>query len=157
MKWPGGNPIRVALADAIASIGSLDPAAGAQKFQLIAFNHHYETFNGGKRLVEVTSETKKQAESFLAGLAPEGGTDPLAALDAAIRMAPDVIFFLTDAEEEISALSLRRIHNLARQGSVAQIHVIEFGKPGGKHPAAYRKLAELNGGAYIYKDVTALE
>ncbi|MBQ3388501.1 MAG: VWA domain-containing protein [Thermoguttaceae bacterium] len=157
MKWPDGDPIRVAVADALASIGSLDPAAGAQKFQLIAFNHHYETFNGGKRLVEVTSETKRQAESFLSGLAPDGGTDPLAALDAAIRMAPDVIFFLTDAEEEISALSLRRIRDLARQGSVAQIHVIEFGKPGGKHPAAYRKLAEQNGGAYVYRDVTALE
>ena len=64
---------------------------------------------------------------------------------------------LTDAEEEISALALRRIGDLARRTGVAQINVIEFGKPGGKHPAAYRKLAEENGGTYLYKEVTRLK
>ena len=73
------------------------------------------------------------------------------------RLIYSCAFLLTDAEEEISALALRRIGDLARRTGVSQINVIEFGKPGGRHPAAYRKLAEENGGAYVYKDVTSLK
>ncbi|MGI5832378.1 MAG: vWA domain-containing protein [Thermoguttaceae bacterium] len=157
MKWPDEAPMRFAVAEARQSIASLDPARGAQKFQLIVFNHHEESFDGGKRLVDVTPEAQRRADEFLRALTPEGGTDPLEALSAAIRMAPDVIFFLTDAEEEISTLTLGRIRDMVRRAGVAQIHVIEFGKPSGKHPAAYRKLAQQNGGVYVYKDVTDLE
>ena len=157
MKWPDEAPMNFAVSEARRSIDSLEPGAGAQKFQLLVFNHNFEIFDGGTRLVAVTPESKRRAGEFLAAVRPEGGTDPLGALAAAIRMAPDVIFLLTDAEEEISALALRRIGDLARRTGVAQINVIEFGKPGGKHPAAYRKLAEENGGMYLYRDVTGLK
>ena len=157
MKWPDEAPMNFAVSEARRSIDSLEPDAGARKFQLLVFNHHTEVFDGGARLADVTPESKRRAVEFLGAVRPEGGTDPLGALSAAIRMAPDVIFLLTDAEEEISALALRRIGDSARRTGVAQINVIEFGKPGGKHPAAYRKLAEENGGTYLYKDVTSLE
>ncbi|MBO7725344.1 MAG: hypothetical protein J6S40_02655 [Thermoguttaceae bacterium] len=157
MKWPDEAPMNFAVSEARRSIESLDPSEGARKFQLLVFNHNTNVFDGGTRLLDVTPESKRRADEFLRTVRPEGGTDPLGALSAAIRMAPDVIFFLTDAEEEISALALRRIGDLARRTGVAQINVIEFGKPGGRHPAAYRKLAEENGGAYLYKDVTNLK
>ena len=157
MKWPDEAPMNFAVSEARRSIGSLDPGAGARKFQLLVFNHNTEVFDGGTRLADVTPESKQRAVEFLDAVRPEGGTDPLGALSAAIRMAPDVIFLLTDAEEEISALALRRIGDSARRAGVAQINVIEFGKPGGRHPAAYRKLAEENCGAYLYKDVAGLE
>lgn len=157
MKWPDEAPMNFAVSEARLSIESLEPGEGARKFQLLVFNHKVEVFDGGTRLADVTPETKHRADEFLRAVRPEGGTDPLGALSAAIRMAPDVIFLLTDAEEEISALALRRIGDLARRTGVSQINVIEFGKPGGRHPAAYRKLAEENGGAYVYKDVTSLK
>ncbi|MBR2693424.1 MAG: hypothetical protein IKE69_04350 [Thermoguttaceae bacterium] len=157
MKWPDEAPMNFAVSEARRSIESLEPNEGARKFQLVVFNHNVAVFDGGTRLTDVTPESKRRAVEFLRTVRPEGGTDPLGALSAAIRMAPDVIFLLTDAEEEISALALRRIGDLARRTGVAQINVIEFGKPGGKHPAAYRKLAEENGGTYLYKEVTRLK
>ena len=71
MKWPDEAPMRFAVAEARQSIASLDSRPGAQKFQLIVFNHHEESFDGGRRLVDVTPEAQRRADEFLRALPPK--------------------------------------------------------------------------------------
>ena len=73
----------------------------------------------------------------------------------AIRLQPDVIFFLTDADDpKLTPAQLAKIRHMAA-GIV--VNAIEFG-PGPK-PAQASFLAELarqNGGGYAYVDVSQL-
>jgi len=90
---------------------------------------------------------------FLQSVVPTGGTSPEQALAVGIKMRPDVVFFLTDADEELTEQTIERIKTLRRQCKVAQICVIEFRKSTDPPKKSYRRLAGENGGAYIFKDV----
>jgi hypothetical protein len=99
---------------------------------------------------------RRQAESFLLGVTAAGGTDHVQALTLALRMNPDVIFFLTDADEP--PLSPSDLKQIQRKNGVAAIHAIEFKMgpdPGTAH--TLQKLAEQNRGQYKYIDVTKLK
>lgn len=153
MRWPNDLPIRYALTEAKASVNSLDPKKGALKFQLIYYNHEARAFGNG-RLMDVSAANSRAVSLFLDSLPADGGTDPLAALEKAIALKPDVIFFLTDADEEIPPMVLARIREARLRGRVDQIHVMEFGRPDAKRLQSFRRLAEQNNGLYIFKDVT---
>ncbi len=155
MRWPNDQPIHYALKEAKASVASLDPEQGARKFQVITYNQDATPFGNG-RLMDVNAKNRERVLDYLDQVVADGGTDPLAALEMAIRLAPDVIFFLTDADEEISPMVLARIRELRIRGRVGQIHVMEFGKPSAKRLHSFQKLAEQNNGNYIFKDMTAL-
>ena len=155
MKWPNGRPMQYAIQEAQSSIMSLNPQKGAAKFQLVWFNHESHVFENAK-LLEVTEPNKSRVCRFLASLVPDGATDPLNALETAIRLRPDVIFFLTDADEEIPPLTLERIHETRIRGGVRQIHVVEFGKKTAPVKTSFRQLADENQGQYIFKDINEL-
>ncbi|MGI6401118.1 MAG: hypothetical protein ACOX0A_03250 [Thermoguttaceae bacterium] len=153
MGWHGGAPMRRAILDAVASIQSLDPKRGATKFQVVVFNHDVEVFDSGVGLIDVTPPNKAKCVRFLQSVVPTGGTSPEQALAVGIKMRPDVVFFLTDADEELTEQTIERIKTLRRQCKVAQICVIEFRKSTDPPKKSYRRLAGENGGAYIFKDV----
>lgn len=153
MRWPNDLPIRYALAEAKASVNSLDPKKGALKFQLIYYNHEARAFGNG-RLMDVSAANSRAVSLFLDSIPADGGTDPLTALEKAIALKPDVIFFLTDADEEIPPMVLARIRQARLSAQVDQIHVMEFGRPDAKRLHSFRRLAEQNNGLYIFKDVT---
>jgi hypothetical protein len=76
---------------------------------------------------------------------------------AAIGMAPDIIFFLTDAgEPTLSAAEMEQIRRANRRYG-ASINTIEFGigPPSGESNFLV-KLAEQNSGRHGYVDVTRL-
>ncbi len=152
MRWSNEWPMRYALREAKSSIGSLDRASGALRFQLVYYNHEARAFDKG-RLLDVNTENKKKVIQFLDSIFPEGGTDPLAAIDIAVKMAPDVIFFLTDADEEITPMALAKIHEMAKKAGVRQIHVVEFGKSNAVKKKSFRQLAYDNNGQYIFKRI----
>jgi ABC-type Fe3+-hydroxamate transport system substrate-binding protein len=88
----------------------------------------------------------RQAESFVGSITAAGGTDHVQALELALRLQPDVIFLLTDADEPpLSARELNAIH----QKSTAIINVIEF-KTGSAaaQRSSLRQLADQNRGEY---------
>ncbi|MDO5308003.1 MAG: VWA domain-containing protein [Planctomycetia bacterium] len=153
MGWKGGAPFRTAQREAIASVESLEPKNGAQKFQLIVYNQDYLSFNGGSALVDASLANKAQAARFLASLTPSGGTSPEPALEKALQMKPDVIFFLTDADEELSEQTLANIQKLRRLYKVKQISVIEYGRSSDKAKKTYKRLAGENGGVYVFRDI----
>ncbi len=156
MRWKGGAPMRRAVTDAIASINSLDPKRGANKFQIIVYNHDVETFDGAEALIDVNPENKSRAIRYLRSLVGTGGTKPENALAKAMKMRPDVVFFLTDADEELTPQTLEQIRDWRRAYKVKQICVVEFGKATDPKKKTFRQLAGENNGVYIFKDVESL-
>ena len=156
MRWKGGAPMRRAVTDAIASINSLDPKRGANQFQIVVYNHDVETFDGAEALIDVNPENKSRAIRYLKSLVGTGGTKPENALAKAIKMRPDVVFFLTDADEELTPQTLEQIRDWRRSYKVKQICVVEFGKATDPKKKTFRQLAGENNGVYIFKDIESL-
>ena len=153
MRWNGGSPMRKAISDAVSSVQSLDVKEGASKFQVLVFNHEVNVFDSGTGLIDVNPANKAKCVHFLKSLVPSGGTSPEQALATGIRMRPDTIFFLTDADEELTDQALERIQTLRRQCKVQQICVIEFRKSTDPVKKTYRRLAGENGGSYVVRNV----
>jgi hypothetical protein len=88
-----------------------------------------------------------EAESFISTMTAAGGTNHMQALHLALRMGPDVIFFLTDADDpQFTAEELQDIRT--KNGGVA-INVVEFKSvPGDGSSSTLRELAAQNRGEY---------
>jgi len=153
MGWRGGAPMRRAVADAVASVQSLDPEIGARQFQIFVYNHDVEVLGGDPKLLEANEVNKNLAVRFLRSLVPTGGTEPAKALEKGLALKPDVVFFLTDADEELTAEALERIQALRKRYKVRQICVVEFGKSTDPKKKSFRRLAGENGGTYVFKDI----
>ncbi|MBP5620617.1 MAG: hypothetical protein J6X44_01250 [Thermoguttaceae bacterium] len=153
MSWNGGEPMRRAIADAINSVNSLDPQRGANKFQIVVYNHDVETFDRGTPLVDVNPASKARAVRYLRSLVATGGTSPEKALETGIKLRPDVVFFLTDADEELTSHTLATIRSLRSQYKVKQICVVEFGKASEPRKRSFRQLAGENNGTYVFKNI----
>ena len=152
----GRSALDGAKAELLASLEHLEPS---HQFQVIFYNHLTWRFQprgqpvGG--LVFATERNLEHVRRFVNSITADGGTDHVPALMEAISLGPDVIFFLTDADEpQITAGQLERI---ARRAAGITIHCIEFGfgpHPGGENFIA--RLARQNMGRYGYVDVTRL-
>ena len=156
MKWGGGAPMRHAIGEAINSVSSLDSRLGARSFQVLAFNDDVVFWKSAPSLQKVTLENKESCVRFLKTLAAEGGTAPEKALEAGLRLRPDVIFFLTDADEELSEQSLIHLRELRRQYNVKQINVIEFARETDPVKKSFKRLAGENGGVYAVNHVETM-
>lgn len=153
MSWNGGAPMRRALDEAVASVESLDPKKGATKFQVAIFNHDVEIFENADSLIDVNFENKARIVRYLRSVVADGGTRPELALENALRLKPDVVFFLTDADEELSEAALEAIQTARRRFNVKQICVVEFGRGSQPRKKTFRRLAGENGGVYVFRDI----
>jgi VWA domain-containing protein len=151
-----GPPLSAAKQQLIASINSLE---AIHQFQVIFFNHQMRTFDatgGGHRVAFATDRSKQLAANFIGGITADGGTDRLAALRAAVAMQPDVIFFLTDADDPMPENELAEVIQL-NQRAAAKICTIQFGEgPEQKTDNFLVQLARRTGGQYGYVDTTRL-
>lgn len=157
MNGYGGRPLRSAKAELIRSLRSLTPR---QQFQIIFYNDTPKPFEvSGLALQMVTgqSDMVERAENYVQSIQAFGGTEHETALKLALRMSPDVIFFLTDARiPRLSGTELTEIKRRAEQSGTT-IHAIEFGSdPGAPAISFLRDLASQNGGQYQYIDVRQL-
>jgi hypothetical protein len=141
-------------------IDSLDALSSVHQFHVIFFNHEVQAWDltGGQQRVPFASDANKQlAAQFLRTVVAAGGTDRVAPLRRALQFQPDVIFFLTDADDEMSHFDVVDIVERA-QGSGTQIACIEFGdgprpREGGNF---LTRLAAETGGDYVYVDTATL-
>lgn len=153
MEGSGRSPLEVAKAEMIASLDTLEDT---HQFQIVFYNETPKVFNpSGQtgKLAFATEQNKERARRFIGSITAYGRTEHEAALKMAIRMQPDVIFFLTDANEP--QLSGRQLYEIRRRAAGIQINAIEFGigpKQGGDN--FLNKLARENGGQYAYRDIT---
>ena len=151
-----GAQLAAAKRQLLESMKSLD---SIHQFHIIFFNtktHAFDLSGGGRRIAFATDRNKQLASNFVGGVTADGGTDRVVALREALAYAPDVIFFLTDADDPMSDSELKDIARLNRR-SQAAICVIEFGRqPTAPARNFLMQLATDSGGQYGYVDTTKL-
>jgi hypothetical protein len=129
-------------------VASLDRLPSTSRFQIIAYNRSAEPLriNGESGLVFATPENRRSVALALEGMEAEGSTEHLPALRRALALGPEVIFFLTDADD-LRAEHLRAITSLNHGRTV--IHTIELGRASrAKGDVPLDALAQANGGRY---------
>lgn len=155
MNGFGGRPLAEAKRELIASLRSLKPTT---QFQIIFYNERPTPFNPfpgrDPQLLLGTEENKKLAIEFVTQITARGSTRHLEALEFALRLSPDCVFFLTDADEpRLTDAEMRAVDRANRGAST--VHAIEFGvgeKGGGEN--FLMRLARENSGKHVYRDVT---
>lgn len=150
-----GEPLASAKRELIQGIEGLKPT---HQFHIIFFNQDPRSFElgAGGRLPFADDQTKKLAEKFVGGITAAGGTNRMAALSLALKTKPDVIFFLTDVDDPLSATDVDSIFR--NNGGITSINTIEFGygaNPGGAN--FLTRMAAQNNGKYVYVDTSLLE
>lgn len=151
-----GPPLAVAKRQLIESLQSLDDI---HQFQIIFFNHEIQVFNlpgSGGRIAFASDRNKQLAANFVGGITADGGTDRYAALRRAVALQPDVVFFLTDADDPMSASELAQIDRANRRAQTA-ICVIEFGRQASQPQDNFLiDLSRRSNGQYGYVNTTRL-
>jgi hypothetical protein len=156
MGGDGNATLKAAKAELLASIKKLE---STHAFQIVFYNERPATFNpkGNGLAVFANDRNKELAERFLDSISAQGGTEHEAALRIALKLKPDVIFWLTDGDRpKLDDEQIERINRLAA-GTV--INAIEFG-PGAQNEKEkgnfLQKIAEANAGEYKYVDAKKL-
>ncbi len=153
-----GRPIHAAQQQLLASLEDLQEN---HQFQIIFYNEYPSIFNpfhpAPPKLLYGNKINRNHAVDFVESIKPSGQTNHIAALKIALNMKPDVIFFLTDADEpQLTTKELATI--TSRNDSVgASINCIQFGV--GRNLGTRNflvRLADLNGGQYSYVDLNKL-
>jgi hypothetical protein len=151
-----GGLLFAAKRELISSLQALD---GRHQFQIIFYNERPQLMpaahGNAPRMAFADQPGKRLAADYIGGVFADGGTNHLQALDMALALKPDVIFFLTDAEEpQMRPAELTLVRRLNRG---TRINTIEFGV-GEQKPAInfLQVLAAENGGQHAYVDVRRL-
>lgn len=151
-----GPPLRVAKQQLIASLESLD---SVHQFQIVFFNHEPQAWDltGGQNRIAFASDTNKRlAEKFIRNVSATGGTFRRTALQLALRIRPDVIFFLTDTDDPMAADDLADAIGRARRDTIS-INTIEYGNGESSADGNFLvQLARETGGNYVYVDTQRL-
>jgi hypothetical protein len=143
--------LEIAKRELLTSLGQLPPDA---RFGVVFYNLYSVVFTdaqGREGLMDANSSNKERVRSRLASILPNGGTDHVIALHAALKLSPEVVYFLTDAE----LMSRQNVDDILAEAGSTRIHAIEFGLgPRGSNSGALRRLATATGGSYRYIDVS---
>ena len=138
---------------------SLDTLDDFHQFHIIFFNHRLQSFDitgGARRIAFATKRNKRLAGSFVNRIKADGGTERFAALKHVLTLRPDVIFFLSDADDEMSQREMADIARLNERIG-AQICVIEFGRSDTAPQKNFlTELAVESGGQYGYVNASKL-
>lgn len=150
-----GRPLAAAKQQLIKSLHDLDKL---HQFAVIFYNENPQVFSprgNGPQLVFADEQGKNLAERFVRGIIASGSTQHVDALSLALKMNPDVVFFLTDADQpQLFPADLDRIRKLNKGCS---IHAIEFGYgPYDGRRNFLVRLADENDGVHKYVDISKL-
>ncbi len=143
-----------------ALVAALQSLSEEQQFQIVFYNREPRLFHPflerKHAMFSATERNKSLARQYIAQSEPDLGTDHMPALKLALKLAPEVLYFLTDADEpQLSAGELAEITRLNQRHT--RIHTIEFGKDSDLGLDNFlKKLARQNGGTYRYHDVRQL-
>ncbi len=146
------NSIDRARAELIASLEQLEPT---QRFQILFYDSELHPMTRDRQQTFFATDSHlRLARQFIASQQPTSGTIHKPALLAALKLAPDAIYFLTDGETpELSERDLWELKRANRKR--ASIHVVEFGiGPKLGPPNWLEQLANDHHGSYRYLDVS---
>jgi hypothetical protein len=145
------SALDVAKREMLASVSQLPPDA---QFAVVFYNLQARLLadlRGQKGLMAATAANKARVGAQLAAISPLGGTDHMLALREALKLKPEVIFFLTDAD----LMSNGDVNEILAEVGSTRIQAVEFGcgiELGQRTPLA--RLATTTGGTYLYIDVS---
>jgi hypothetical protein len=150
------NAMQAAKNELLSSVASL---RRSQQFQIVFYNLDQKWMKApGKtefRYFPANDSNRRLAAQFVAEVQPDGGTLHLPALELALRLHPDVIFFLTDAGEP--AMKPEEMQEIQRlNGGRSRIHCVQFGMHDDAAAEFLRKLAADNQGDFAYQNVKRL-
>ncbi len=149
------TPLKKAKSELVESIGSL---GRVNQFQIIFYNDSASIYRGSLSgtagLVFASDVDRRSAIEYVNGVSAVGGTDHFPALAMGLQLAPDVLFFLTDAAEPaLTTNQLDRLVAMAER-SGCTIHTIQFGVGTDSGDGRWiASLAEKTRGKYRYIDV----
>lgn len=158
MNANGALPLRAAKKELMNSLKTLSER---QQFQIIFYNQIPKPFqiSGMPQGLMLGEEAiLDRAARYVDSITAYGGTEHFSAISMALRLGPDVIFFLTDAR--IPRLSTSQLAEIRRRAerSGTTIHAIEFGsEPAAPSDSFLRDLASQNSGLYNYVDIRSLK
>lgn len=154
MGGSGNKALNSAKKELLQSINDL---GDAHQFQIIFYNEQptIMRFDDLPNLMFANAENKARARLFVAGISADGATAHEPAIYLALQLNPDVIFFLTDADQpELSATALAKIQQ--RNHGSCVINTIEFGLgPKIRKENFLDRLAAQNGGGSVYVDINS--
>ncbi len=145
-----GRGLDAAKTELLASLEKLPPTA---LFQVVAYDLDQRTLDAGARgvqngLLPATRDNKDRTARFLESIRSEGGTDHVRALRKALTLSPQVIYFLTDADE-LRPEQVRELTAINQKGAAARIFCIELSTINeGRTTNSMRLLAQENRGQY---------
>lgn len=148
-----GKPLSKAKAELVKSINSLGPS---HQFQIVFYNDHPLPYGGAQRpkLLYGEDRDKELSLRFVRDMSGTGGTNHVDALLMALAMSPDVIFFLTDADDNPGSQKIEKIVERADRIG-ASIHCIQFGTGNRSFGSNWiDRLAERTRGQFRYVDVS---
>jgi hypothetical protein len=135
-----------------------------QQFQIVFYDTEQRWLkvpgNVDFRYFAADEKNLRHAAEFSAEIEPNGGTVHLAALELALRLHPDVVFFLTDGGKPgLSPSDLQELKRL--DGRRTRIHCVQFRSEDDPDAALatdfLRKLADQNDGQYVCRDVSRFD
>ena len=147
-----GAPLRYAKRELIQSLTSLNEY---NQFQVVFYNDSLSPMSSS--MLFATDSNKNRAANFVRNMPGDGGTAHLPALRQALSLSPEVLFFLTDADDP--SLTMPQLLDIQRRTEISRttIHTVQFNLgPAANDGSWIRKLAEMNRGTYKYIDVTSI-
>ncbi len=144
-------PLRYAKRELLKSLESLNEY---NQFQIVFYNDSLSPMS--RKMFFATDADKRRATNFVRTMPGDGGTAHLPALRQALAMSPDIIFFLTDADDP--SLTMPQLHEIRERAELSRttIHAVQFNLgPASNDGNWIRVLAEMNHGTYKYIDVTS--
>ena len=146
----GRTVLDVAKRELLTSLEALPPEA---KFAVIFYNLDATVFtdpSGRRALMTASPSNKARVRSRIGEITAIGGTDHMQALREALKLGPEVIFFLTDAD----LMTRTDADEVRRDAQTSRLQAVEFGiGPSVRGSDPLRWLAENSGGSYRYLDV----
>lgn len=137
------NKVKLEIMDSVHQLTS------EQKFFIVFFNDRFLAMPATS-LVAATEESQARYLRWMSDVPSGGQTDPEGAIQLALQLQPDVIYFLSDGEFKYGVVKRIAAMNLA--GVV--IHTVCFGGTEDNN-VSLRQIAEQNGGTYHYVPLPA--
>jgi Ca-activated chloride channel family protein len=135
-----------------------------QQFQIVFYNTEQKWLKTpGKvdfRFFSADEKNLRLASTFVAEIDPDGGTVHLAAIELALRLHPDVLFFLTDGGKPgLSPFDLEELKRLNERHT--RIHCVQFSShddPDAAEATVFlRNLAAQSDGEFVCRDVSGFD
>lgn len=150
MRRPSHGPERTLFNKVkLEILKSVQRLTDKQKFYIVFFSDRFLAMPATS-LVAATEESQAQYLRWMKDVPSGGQTDPEGALQLALQLQPDVIYFLSDGEFKYGLV--KRIAAMNRAG--VTIHTVCFGGTEDKN-VSLRQIADQNSGTYQFVPLPA--